>query len=199
MPRAPVARFRGCSCADQMSVSLPERVLRPGCASLRGNLTRAREAPSRAHNRQAAAVQIGDPLESPQSRRLGDLGSDSDDAASERPRQSRLTPATRLLRQGEGESEVIVGAAPSAAVDDPQASTQPHDALLLRAEGVAQTTQEPGASIGRWDNSSWAWPNDAQIWDSALDRGHISCGLSHRHSNSDYLTALCNGLGYARQ
>ena len=89
---------------------------------------------------QAAAGQTGDPLESPQSRRLGDLGSDSDDAASERPRQSRLTPATRLLRQGEGESEVIVGAAPSAAVDDPQASTQPyacvqpHDALLLRAK-----------------------------------------------------------------
>jgi hypothetical protein len=74
---------------------------------------------------QAAAVQTGDPLESPQSRRLGDLGSDSDDAASERPRESRLTPATRLLRQGEGESEVIVGAARSAAVDDPQASTQP--------------------------------------------------------------------------
>jgi hypothetical protein len=74
---------------------------------------------------QAAAVQTGDPLEPPRGRRLGDLGSDSDDTASERPRESHLTPATRLLRQGEGESEVIVGAAPSAAVDDPQASTQP--------------------------------------------------------------------------
>ena len=50
MPKAPAVRFPGCSCADQMSVSLPKRVLRPGCASLRGNLTRAREAPSRAHN-----------------------------------------------------------------------------------------------------------------------------------------------------
>jgi hypothetical protein len=26
---------------------------------------------------------------------------------------------------------------------------------LLAAEAVAQTTQEPGASVGRWDNSLW--------------------------------------------